>query len=123
MTLPLESIVPETDAPDIRPRGAEEKNDPANLTRFTPCWPSLGMPVGFSLIAATGANAVWRYPAWRRFRGAQAPLLRAMMADLAFHLPRRCRRLPQFIIDTPEHIGIEQHAAGGRFVFRQGRRQ
>lgn len=57
-SLPLESIVLETDAPDIPPTwGARQRNAPDNLPRFAEVLAGLrGMPVE-ELIAATGANA------------------------------------------------------------------
>jgi len=74
-TLPLESIVLETDAPDIPPAWCGGgRNDPANLTRFAAVLAELrGMPVD-ALIAATGANAVAAIPGLASLRGAaQAP--------------------------------------------------
>lgn len=62
-TLPLTSIVLETDAPDIAPVwGRGLRNDPANLARFAQELAQLrDMPVG-EVIAATGANAVAAIP-------------------------------------------------------------
>lgn len=62
-TLPLESIVLETDAPDIPPAWAMgQRNDPANLRRFATVLAELrGVPVE-TVIAATGRNAVAAIP-------------------------------------------------------------
>lgn len=58
-TLPLESIVLETDAPDIPPAwGAQQRNDPANLARFAEVLAQLrGIGVD-EVAAATSANAL-----------------------------------------------------------------
>ena len=65
-TLPLEALVLETDAPDIRPAwAAGQRNDPVNLRRFAAELAALrGMDVA-DLIAATGRNAVDAIPGLR----------------------------------------------------------
>lgn len=66
-TLPLESIVLETDAPDIPPAWAQGgRNEPANLARFAQTLAQLrSMPVE-EVAAATGRNACDILPALRR---------------------------------------------------------
>lgn len=70
-TLPLESIVLETDAPDIPPAWCGGgRNDPANLARFAMVLAELrGMSVE-EVIAATGANAVAAIPGLAALRPA-----------------------------------------------------
>ncbi|MDD3353667.1 TatD family hydrolase [Zoogloea sp.] len=62
-TLPLDSIVLETDAPDIPPAwGAGRRNDPVNLKRFAAVLAELrGLPVE-AVEAATGRNALAALP-------------------------------------------------------------
>ncbi|MBS0510885.1 MAG: TatD family hydrolase [Proteobacteria bacterium] len=61
--LPLESIVLETDAPDIPPAWAQgQRNEPANLARFAAILADLrGMPVE-EVARATSRNAVAVFP-------------------------------------------------------------
>lgn len=70
-TLPLESIVLETDAPDIPPAWCGGgRNDPANLARFAMVLAELrGMSVE-EVIAATGASAVAAIPGLAALRPA-----------------------------------------------------
>jgi len=70
-TLPLESIVLETDAPDIPPAWCGGgRNDPANLARFAMVLAELrGMSVE-EVIAATGASAVAAIPGLATLRPA-----------------------------------------------------
>lgn len=57
--LPLESIVLETDAPDIPPEfAAGERNEPANLPRIAQVIAGIRGIATDELIAATGANAL-----------------------------------------------------------------
>ncbi len=73
-SLPLDSIVLETDAPDIAPAwGAGQRNAPANLRRFAEVLAELrGMEVG-ALIAATGRNAVQAIPGLADVSSADSP--------------------------------------------------
>lgn len=62
-TLPLSSIVLETDAPDIPPAWcAGQRNDPANLVRFAHELAALRGQTAEEVIAATGANAIAAIP-------------------------------------------------------------
>ncbi|MFZ5504065.1 MAG: TatD family hydrolase, partial [Pseudomonadota bacterium] len=57
--LPLESIVLETDAPDIPPEfAAGERNEPAHLPRIAQVIAGIRGVSTDELIAATGANAL-----------------------------------------------------------------
>ena len=73
--LPIESIVLETDAPDIPPAwGAGLRNDPANLPRFAEVLAGLrGMSVD-EVIEATGANALAAVPGLKQLAGVSAAL-------------------------------------------------
>lgn len=73
-SLPLDSIVLETDAPDIAPAwGAGQRNAPANLHRFAEVLAELrGMELG-ALIAATGRNAIQAIPGLADVRAAGSP--------------------------------------------------